>query len=282
MQSNLIYSELLKKVKNYSDNELKNISLKYLFLKFSISSSDLLINKSVKWNQEIQDDFTNDIKMLNKKIPVQHITSSEFFFDKVFYINNNTLIPRPETEELVSIIIKSEKSNHKKNILDVGTGSGCLAVTLSNHLPSDVIGIDSSREAIIVAKKNNILTSNDVTFINSKIEEYTPLEPFDLIVSNPPYIPKKDKIKVDKNVLENEPHSALFVDSDPIYFYKIIFNFAKKHLNKKGKVYFEINQNYVDQIKVLLKETNFEVVKDFYGNDRFVIIKNINKNYEKN
>ena len=80
MQSNLIYSELLKKVKNYSDNELKNISLKYLFLKFSISSSDLLINKSVKWNREIRDDFTNDIKMLNKKIPVQHITSSEFFF----------------------------------------------------------------------------------------------------------------------------------------------------------------------------------------------------------
>lgn len=277
MQSNLIYAELLKKVKNYSDNELKNILLKYLYLKFNLSTADLLINKPVIWSKEIQDNFDNDIKMLNNKIPVQHITNSEFFYDKVFFITNKTLIPRPETEELVDIIIKSEKSNSKKNILDIGTGSGCLAVTLSNHLSSNVIGVDSSKEAIRVAKKNNLLTSNKVNFINCKIEDYIPLESFDIIVSNPPYIPKRDENKVDKNVLDNEPYSALFVDSDPIYFYKIIFDFAKKFLNKNGNLYFEINQNYVDKLKNLLKETTFEVVKDFYGNERFVIVKDINK-----
>ena len=277
MQSNLIYAELLKKVKNYSDNELKNISLKYLYLKFNLSTADLLINKPVIWSKEIQDNFDNDIKMLNNKIPVQHITNSEFFYDKVFFITNKTLIPRPETEELVDIIIKSEKSNSKKTILDIGTGSGCLAVTLSNHLSSNVIGVDSSKEAIRVAKKNNLLTSNKVNFINCKIEDYIPLESFDIIVSNPPYIPKRDENKVDKNVLDNEPYSALFVDSDPIYFYKIIFDFAKKFLNKNGNLYFEINQNYVDKLKNLLKETTFEVVKDFYSNERFVIVKDINK-----
>lgn len=277
MQSNLIYAELLKKVKNYSDNELKNISLKYLYLKFNLSNSDLLINKKVTWNKKIQEEFKIDIKKLTNKIPVQHITGSEFFYDRVFHVSDKTLIPRPETEELVDIIIKSEKSNFKKSILDIGTGSGCIAVTLSNHLTSNVIGIDVSKAAIDVAIKNNTLTSNKVSFITSKIEDYIPEESFDLIVSNPPYIPKLDEDKVDKNVLIYEPHNALFVDSDPIYFYKIILEFSKKHLKKNGIIYFEINQNYVELIKNLLKETNFEVVKDFYGNKRFVIVKGINK-----
>lgn len=277
MHSNLIYAELLKKVKNYSDNELKNISLKYLYLKFNLSNSDLLINKKVPWNKKIQEEFKIDIKKLTNKIPVQHITGSEFFYDRVFHVSDKTLIPRPETEELVDIIIKSEKSNFKKSILDIGTGSGCIAVTLSNHLTSNVIGIDVSKAAIDVAIKNNTLTSNKVSFITSKIEDYIPEEPFDLIVSNPPYIPKLDEDKVDKNVLIYEPHNALFVDSDPIYFYKIILEFSKKHLKKNGIIYFEINQNYVELIKNLLKETNFEVVKDFYGNKRFVIVKGINK-----
>lgn len=277
MHSNLIYAELLKKVKNYSDNELKNISLKYLYLKFNLSNSDLLINKKVPWNKKIQEEFKIDIKKLTNKIPVQHITGSEFFYDRVFHVSDKTLIPRPETEELVDIIIKSEKSNFKKSILDIGTGSGCIAVTLSNHLTSNVIGIDVSKAAIDVAIKNNTLTSNKVSFITSKIEDYIPEESFDLIVSNPPYIPKLDEDKVDKNVLIYEPHNALFVDSDPIYFYKIILEFSKKHLKKNGIIYFEINQNYVELIKNLLKETNFEVVKDFYGNKRFVIVKGINK-----
>ena len=273
MQSNLIYAELLKKVKNYSDNELKNISLKYLYLKFNLSSSDLLINKTVPWNKKTQEEFKIDIKKLTNKIPVQHITGSEFFYDRVFHVSDKTLIPRPETEELVDVIIKSEKSNHKKNILDIGTGSGCIAVTLSNHLTSNVIGLDISKAAIDVANKNNTLTSNKVSFITSKIENYIPKEPFDIIVSNPPYIPKSDEDKVDKNVLIHEPHRALFVDSDPIYFYKIILGFSKKHLKENGSIYFEVNQNYIGQIKTLLMGYDFDIIKDLYGHKRFVVIK---------
>ena len=273
MQSNLIYAELLKKVKNYSDNELKNVSLKYLYLKFNLSSSDLLMNKTVLWNKKTQEEFKIDIKKLTNKIPVQHITGSEFFYDTIFQVSDKTLIPRPETEELVDIIIKSEKSNHKKNILDIGTGSGCIAVTLSNHLTSNVIGIDVSKSAIDVAIKNNTLTSNKVSFITSNIENYIPEEPFDIIVSNPPYIPKSDEDKVDKNVLIHEPHRALFVGSDPIYFYKIILGFSKKHLKENGSIYFEVNQHYIDQIKTLLMSYNFDIIKDLYGQKRFVVIK---------
>ena len=138
---------------------------------------------------------------------------------------------------------------------------------------SNIIGIDISKAAIDVAIKNNALTSNKVSFIISKIEDYIPEEPFDIIVSNPPYIPKLDEDKVDKNVLIHEPHRALFVDPDPIYFYKIILEFSKKYLKENGTIYFEINQNYVDQIKTLLVRFDFDIIKDIYGNKRFVVIK---------
>ena len=117
MQSKLIYDELLEKVKDYSDNDLKNIALKYLYLKFNISNADLLINKSITWSKKQENEFHNDINKMNDKIPVQHITGSEFFYDRVFHVSDKTLIPRPETEELVDIIIKSEKNNYKKNLI---------------------------------------------------------------------------------------------------------------------------------------------------------------------
>ena len=275
MQSKLIYDELLEKVKDYSDNDLKNIALKYLYLKFNISNADLLINKSITWSKKQENEFHHDINKMNNKIPLQYITNSEFFYDKVFYVNDKVLIPRPETEELVSNIIKNERSNNKKQILDIGTGSGCIAITISNHLLSNVIAIDNSKEAIEVAQKNNKLTSNKVNFIYSNIEDYLPSTSFDVIISNPPYIPISDRYKVDQNVLENEPHNALFIDNDPIYFYKTIISFAKKHLNKNGVIYFEINQNYVDQITSLIYEFDFKITKDFYGQNRFVTIKNV-------
>ena len=241
IESKLIYSQLLKKLKSFPDREAKNISLKYMFLKFNITSSDLLLNKKFTWGENKEKSFLNDIDQILKKVPIQHITSSEFFYDSTFYINKSTLIPRPETEELVNNVIKLERSNVRKEILDIGTGSGCIAITLSNHIKSNVVGIDGSLEAIKVAKKNNFLTSNKVQFIHSKVEEYKPNKFFDVIISNPPYIPKSDIEKVDDIVLKNEPHEALFVDSDPIYFYKIIISFARDYLKEDGVVYFEIN-----------------------------------------
>ena len=275
VESKLIYSQLLKKLKSFPDREAKNISLKYMFLKFNITSSDLLLNKKFTWGENKEKSFLNDIDQILKKVPIQHITSSEFFYDSTFYINKSTLIPRPETEELVNNVIKLERSNVRKEILDIGTGSGCIAITLSNHIKSNVVGIDGSLEAIKVAKKNNFLTSNKVQFIHSKVEEYKPNKFFDVIISNPPYIPKSDIEKVDDIVLKNEPHEALFVDSDPIYFYKIIISFARDYLKEDGVVYFEINQNYVESLMSMLKGCKYSITRDFYGEQRFLRVTSV-------
>lgn len=275
IESKLIYSQLLKKLKSFPDREAKNISLKYMFLKFNITSSDLLLNKKFTWGENKEKSFLNDIDQILKKVPIQHITNSEFFYDSTFYINKSTLIPRPETEELVNNVIKLERSNVRKEILDIGTGSGCIAITLSNHIKSNVVGIDSSLEAIKVAKKNNFLTSNKVQFIHSKVEEYKPHKFFDVIISNPPYIPKSDIEKVDDIVLKNEPHEALFVDSDPIYFYKIIISFARDYLKEDGVLYFEINQNYVELLISMLRGCKYSITRDFYGEQRFLRITSV-------
>ena len=275
IESKLIYSQLLKKLKSFPDREAKNISLKYMFLKFNITSSDLLLNKKFTWGENKEKSFLNDVGQILNKVPIQHITSSEFFYDSTFYINKSTLIPRPETEELVNNVIKLERSNVRKEILDIGTGSGCIAITLSNHIKSNVIGIDSSLEAIKVAKKNNFLTSNKVQFIHSKVEEYKPHKFFDVIISNPPYIPKSDIEKVDDIVLKNEPHEALFVDSDPIYFYKIIISFARDYLKEDGVVYFEINQNYVELLMSMLRGYKYSITRDFYGEQRFLRVTSV-------
>ena len=275
VESKLIYSQLLKKLKSFPDREAKNISLKYMFLKFNITSSDLLLNKKFTWGENKEKSFLNDVDQILKKVPIQHITSSEFFYDSTFYINKSTLIPRPETEELVNNVIKLERSNVRKEILDIGTGSGCIAITLSNHIKSNVVGIDSSLEAIKVAKKNNSLTSNKVQFIHSKVEEYKPQKFFDVIISNPPYIPKSDIKKVDDIVLKNEPYEALFVDSDPIYFYKIIISFARDYLKEDGVVYFEINQNYVELLMSMLKGCKYSITRDFYGEQRFLRVTSV-------
>jgi len=189
-ESKLIYSQLLKKLKSFSSDDAKNIALKYLYLEYDIDNVSLLINKKIDWNKK---KFEIDISKLNSKIPVQYVTNSEFFYDNKFYINNHTLIPRPETEELVDIVINREKSNSTKTILDIGTGSGCIAITLSRKLKSKVHGIDISSNAIDVAIKNNSLTSNIVTFKNISIEKYKPKMKFDIIISNPPYISEIEK-----------------------------------------------------------------------------------------
>ena len=185
------------------------------------------------------------------------------------------LIPRPETEELVDMIIKNESTEKIKTILDIGSGSGCIAITLDKNVKSKVIGLDVSEKAIIIAKNNNINVGANVTFIQKKIEEYKPDIKFDLIVSNPPYIPIEDIDCVDENVKKFEPKSALFVNDDPIYFYKIIIKFSKKHINNNGKIYFEINDKYYSDLCKYVRDANlsYSFVKDLNRKFRFLIIK---------
>ena len=272
IDSNSIYNELLSKVNYYSGNDIKNISLKYLYQKFNLSNSDLLLNKTINWNKKINIAFNKDIEKINNGIPIQYIAKSQFFYDQNFYVDESVLIPRPETEELVSHVIRLEKGDKKKNVLDIGTGSGCIAISLFKHLEANVFGIDSSKAAIKIANKNNKLIGNQVRFIHLGIEEYNPEINFDVIVSNPPYISINDKKRVDENVLRHEPHEALFVDKDPLYFYRKILIFCKNYLNRKGNMYFEINDKYVNELGVLFSGYDYKFINDIYGKKRFLFV----------
>jgi release factor glutamine methyltransferase len=223
-------------------------------------------------------------KALKTGMPIQYIFGEADFYNLKFKVNNSTLIPRPETEELVDLIIKRFKqetrNNQKLNILDIGTGSGCIPIALKKNIPnSKVTGIDISKEALEVAKSNTVKNNVDVEFIKLDI-----LSPFDsslithhlsLIVSNPPYVLNSEAKQMDARVLEHEPHLALFVeDTDPIIFYKRIIDLCTKHLEEKGHLFFELNPMYANDVKKYANDSkifNFtEIVKDMSGKERFL------------
>ena len=270
-----ISNKLKEMITTYSGRDLDNLIIKYFFLKFNISSTEIALDKDIIFTRNDEILLIEDIKKLNNNIPIQHVTYSEFFYYKKFNLNEHVLIPRPETEELVSIIIKKEKDNNLKKIIDIGTGSGCIAISLKKHLKSQVIGIDISDAAVLIAKKNISEKSENVNFINIGIENYNPKTQFDIIVSNPPYVADNEIDSVDKMVLDNEPAIALFSKGDPLYFYKKIISFSDKYLKNNGRIYLEINDNYLSGVFDLFKNYSREAIKDIYGKDRFVICKKL-------
>ncbi|WP_417350353.1 peptide chain release factor N(5)-glutamine methyltransferase [Flavobacterium alkalisoli] len=232
------------------------------------SNAELTRIELIKWNEVLTE--------LEEQRPIQYIFENAHFYGLEFFVNESTLIPRPETEELVEWIINENKDKKNIKILDIGTGSGCIAITLAKNLPNaKVFAIDVSKDALATAKRNAIRNTAEVTFIEKDIlTTESLLESFDVIVSNPPYVRNLEKHEIKKNVLAFEPHLALFVDdSDPLLFYRKIGQLAKASLPKEGKLYFEINQ-YLGPETVTMLEENFydDVVlkKDIYGNDRMV------------
>lgn len=239
------------------------------------------------------------LAQLKQEKPLQYILGKAHFMDLELLVNEHVLIPRPETEELVRWILEdlqddtglgpdAERSRsvisttHKDRslqILDIGTGSGCIAIALAKALPNaKVTAIDISEKALAVAQKNSVFNNVDVTFVKQDILD-SQLAPelelqFDIIVSNPPYVRQLERSQMQKNVLEYEPHTALFVpDNDALIFYDAIAQFAKKHLKKKGSLYFEINQYLGDETQALLNAHDFseiELRKDMFGNDRML------------
>lgn len=221
--------------------------------------------------------------------PIQYILGETEFYGLPFLVNENVLIPRPETEELVELIINNEKKEKREkakvNILDIGTGSGCIPISLKKNLPSaEVFAIDVSPNALEVAQKNAEINRVEVNFIEANILLTDSLAlptrnsqlatTFDIIVSNPPYVRNLEKAEINPNVLEFEPHLALFVeDNDALLFYRKITELAKNHLSENGKLYFEINQ-YLGKETVALVESygfkNVLLLKDIYGNDRMI------------
>jgi release factor glutamine methyltransferase len=218
------------------------------------------------------------VKELNTQKPIQYILGKAEFFGFPISVNPDVLIPRPETEELVDLVIRENKETENLHILDVGTGSGCIAIALYKNLTNaEVFAIDNSFEAIQTAKSNAELNGATINFVhldflNKGKRERMGL--FDLIVSNPPYVRHSEKKFMRKNVLNFEPENALFVDDEnPLIFYSAIADFAREYLNKKGKIYCEINQYLGREVLQLFDKSGFSeilLIRDLNGNDRFI------------
>ncbi len=218
----------------------------------------------------------NDLKVYK---PVQYILGKTIFYDLGFIVNPSVLIPRPETEELVHWIISDYKNNlNFIDIIDIGTGSGCIPVALKSNLElSKVFAIDISKDALKVAELNALKNQMDIQFRLLDIfetEKWSQLPMFDIVVSNPPYVCESEKEQMQANVLEYEPHLALFVDNDnPLIYYNIIADFAREKLKPSGCLYFEINESLAYETIELLEAKGFfksEIRKDMQGKNRFI------------
>lgn len=253
----------------------------YLILedRHKLRQIDLALNHGLNFSEAHIATWSVFLDQLKKEVPVQYLLGKTNFYGLDFEVNENVLIPRPETEELVEWII-NENSNTDKfkklKILDIGTGSGCIAVSLAKNLPNaEVYAVDVSKKALETAKRNAVNNNVEVTFMFQDILELEVLKyNFDIIVSNPPYVRNLEKVEIKKNVLEYEPHLALFVDDhDALVFYKKIASLAQKNLLEKGQLYFEINQYLGKEMIDLLENMNFENIelrKDIYDNDRMI------------
>ena len=284
---------ILKEFKTYFLEQLSKIYPKtevdtFFFLLIEEYLDLQRVDTVLKPDFKIPDDkmilLENALKRIQKEEPIQYILGKTEFYGLPFIVNKHTLIPRPETEELVEWILNEVNSTQKLNILDIGTGSGCIPISLAKHLLSATIStIDISNKAIQVAKENAILNNVSVNFIEqdilqadslNQILKQVQLKQFDIIVSNPPYVRELEKVEIKNNVLENEPHLALFVDdNNPLLFYNKIADLAKKHLSKNGVLFFEINQYLGNETIEMLSEKGFlntELRKDLFGNNRMI------------
>ncbi len=220
--------------------------------------------------------------------PVQYVLNEAWFYRMKFFVNEDVLIPRPETEELVSLVVYDVRSTKYdvqcedpitigSRILDIGTGSGCIAISIKKELPKcNITAIDVSEQALSVAKKNAEDLDAKIEFVNINFLDesiWDQLGEYNIIVSNPPYIPEKEKEILSKNVTEFEPGIALFVpNDDPFILYKSIAKFAQSHLEPSGKIYVEIHENYSNEVLQLFWGYKFrtEIKKDIYGKERFI------------
>ena len=283
--SKQLYDNLLQQITAYELQEAKEIVFWLMDFYLGIKKIDILSDKSF----EKAIDWTNIIERLNNNEPIQYILGETEFYGRRFLVNNSVLIPRPETEELVKYIVDKQKNqfpviSNQLSILDIGTGSGCIAISIAKELPNfKVSAYDISKKALETAKKNAELNKADVTFekidilkpsfIHSLIQ-YPLRHSFNIIVSNPPYVMKQEIDRMQKNVLDFEPHLALFVeDSEPLIFFQAIANFAFNNLTDNGLVVVEINEALGEETANVFRRKGFskvEIIKDIHQKDRFV------------
>ncbi len=275
------YFDFVEKIKTiYEDREAENISDWIFENTTGLKRWQRRENK----NQELKESEWEKIEKYLQELlmhkPVQYILNEAWFYKMKFYVNENVLIPRPETEELVEWIItdlKKEKYSKPTNIIDIGTGTGCIPIALKKVFPNtSITAIDISEKALHVAKKNAKNLQTEINFLqNDFLNENSAksLPAYDILVSNPPYIPFSEKEILSKNVTDFEPGIALFVENkDPYIFYKRIAEFSKSHLNENGKIYVEIHEEYAIDVKTIFENGGFsaEIKKDIYGKERMV------------
>jgi len=259
----------------YEESEIENIFYLICDYTHNLSKIDIRISNTKLSESELLT-HRSYVKRLLTNEPVQHIIGETEFYGLPFFVNQDVLIPRPETEELIDLILTSTK-NSDLNILDIGTGTGCIPITLKSNLPlTKVTAIDISEKALDTATKNATLNKVDIQFIQKDIltEDLNDLPLFDIIISNPPYVLESDKLKMSKNVLDFDPALALFVeDTNPLLFYKRITKLATNKLTPNGQLFFEIHENFGKETEQLLIDSGFigtRIIKDMQGKDRIV------------
>jgi len=272
----------VEKVSNiipYFIKQLKGIAQEREIISWSYISIDFLLgyNRSdciINANMDITSDMSGRIKQiiadLKTNKPIQHIIGEAEFYGLKFKVNEHTLIPRPETEELVQWILE-----HKfTSALDIGTGTGCIPIALKKNKDAEISAIDVSESALLVAKENAKINEVEINFLLQDILKTTTLPKVDVIISNPPYVLDKEKELILANVLDNEPHLALFVpDNNPLLFYKKIADLAFTSLSKNGLIFFEINERFGKETVAMLSAIGFvdiQLKKDINDKDRMI------------
>jgi release factor glutamine methyltransferase len=277
MKASYIFTYCLQKLPNIPSGERK--SMVYILLEdlYHISKIDIVIGKEIKNIHELLLD--KQLQRINNLEPIQQVIGFTYFRNRRFTVSPGVLIPRPETEEIIDIVIENN-CNSNPTILDIGTGSGCIAISLDLEIiEAKVSALDVSQEALEVANLNAVKLNAPINFLHVDFLNLgdSLKETYDIIVSNPPYIAEHEKKEMAKNVLSFEPHLALFVSNEnPLVFYKAIANFGKKHLNPKGLIVVEINSNLGRETKEVFENEGYkdvQLIQDFYEKDRFILAK---------
>lgn len=278
----IVMRETLKKLRDalrpiYGDRETEAIiRIIFHYIK-GWSVADMLMHEHEPLSPFVKKEVDDILARLLRHEPIQYITGEARFHGMEFHVTPDVLIPRPETDELVDIITDKWGDISDLRVLDIATGSGCIAISLARTLPfANVEAMDVSEKALEVAEGNARNLKAKVNFINADIFRWTPdKDRYDIIVSNPPYIDESEKSAMEKNVLDYEPASALFVpDSDPLVFYRRIAEVCKDSLTARGMIYFEINPRHAEAMRDMMNGLGYsdvEIIKDSFEKDRFLI-----------
>lgn len=280
MKLNEFYRHYLTKLGLiYVENEASNITKMVFESLANISRADVLRNPEMEIESNTFSSLNHALDKLLNHQPIQYVLGEAWFYHLKFKVSDAVLIPRPETEELVEIAIQHLKQTNQKKVLDIGTGSGCIPISIKKNVPEiNITSVDLSTNAIAIASEN---ANNHQTKIDFKALDFLDennwvnLDVFDVIISNPPYIPNVEIKSMDKHVTAFEPHLALFVpDEDPLIFYKAILKFAQNHLDKNGNIFLETHENFADKVCALFKDAGYAatVKNDMFEKSRMVLI----------